>query len=197
MHFFSKIVITILILTSLFFLPTFSVASGVVERKEKMKQQTLEQQRTGRSHNFPGDSYEPRPKPYKSRFYTQEDLFEEEEEVGEVIDLAQVWRELEVSSEIWPLIMDDEPKEMTIEKYKEWYAQKGIRIKKPADYYRKIIDDLAYQSPNMLKQPFKDILMFAAVTEYDYDNGGDRDALARKFLGEKLYRENRKRLGLE
>ena len=38
------------------------------------------------------------------------------------------------------------------------------------------------------------ILKIAAILEYDFETGEDKDLLARKFLGEKLYLQNKQRL---
>jgi hypothetical protein len=37
-------------------------------------------------------------------------------------------------------------------------------------------------------------LQILAITEYDFDNGMDKDALAKQVLGEAGYEENKKRI---
>lgn len=117
-------------------------------------------------------------------------------EADQVSDLEHIWKDLEISTEIWPLIMDREPKELTVERFIEAYRKNGIAIRKPASTYIDIIDSMTSEpgSP-MLKTPFKDVLKVAAIIEYDFDNGLDKDQMALKVLGEKSFESNKKRLG--
>ena len=117
-------------------------------------------------------------------------------EADQVSDLEHIWKDLEISTEIWPMMMDREPKELTIKRFIEAYRKNGITISKPASGYVDIIDSMTSE-PNspMLKTPFKDVLKVAAIIEYDFDNGLDKDQMALKVLGEKSFESNKKRLG--
>ena len=115
----------------------------------------------------------------------------------EIVDIYQVWEQLEVSSEIWALIMDYTPKEVTVARYIRLYAEGGIYIRKSSNHYLKLVDSMAKESPDLLKSPFREVLRFIAIMEYDFDNGQDRDKLALQALGRKLYYDNRIRLGIE
>ncbi|MBU0468323.1 MAG: hypothetical protein KJ736_04575 [Candidatus Omnitrophica bacterium] len=115
----------------------------------------------------------------------------------EIVDIYQVWEQLEVSSEIWALIMDHTPKDVTVARYIRLYAEGGIYIRKSSSHYVKLIDSMAKESPNLLKSPFREVLRFIAIMEYDFDNGQDRGKLALQTLGRKLYEDNRIRLGVE
>ena len=60
-----------------------------------------------------------------------------------------------------------------------------------------MIDGMALENPEMLAQPFVNILQVVAVLEYDFDNGENKDAMALKVLGSKeAVMKNRERLGL-
>ncbi|HBR14106.1 MAG TPA: hypothetical protein DD723_00995 [Candidatus Omnitrophica bacterium] len=111
----------------------------------------------------------------------------------DMVDIDQVWKELEISSEIWPLIIDLTPKEITVSRYIDYYETQGVIIRKTPLHYVRMIDAMLDQNKSLLKIPFKYILRTAAIIEYDFDNGEDKDLLARKFLGEKVYQENKKR----
>ncbi len=114
----------------------------------------------------------------------------------EVTDLEHIWQELDISSEIWPKMMDREPKELTINRFIESYRQSGIYIRKPAAQYVDIIDSMmSGGSSPMMKAPFKDVLKIAAIVEYDFDNGIDKDQMALKILGQQGFEANKKRLG--
>jgi len=145
--------------------------------------QTSQQSQHRKSINFLDDN------PYINTEFRPDDY--------ETVGINSIWEELEISSEVWPLIMDDEPKRETVRRYIEWYLAQGVTIRQSPEHYVQEIDSLAQQNSDLLKSPFKDVLMVAAVMEYDFDNGRDRDELARQVLGERLYTENRKRLGLK
>ena len=113
-----------------------------------------------------------------------------------IIDFDMLWAELKITSEAWPLISEKYPKEVIVSRYIALFARQDILIDKPSSFYVEEIDRMAEQNKNLFKSPFKDVLKFVAIVEYDFDNGQDRDALARSMLGEVLYRENRKRIGL-
>ena len=132
------------------------------------------------------------PSEYPSRYQDQTMVPKTAEEV---VDLKQVWRELEYSSEIWPLIIDRQPKEITIREYVNLFRQKGVTIKKPASYYVDFIDQMLNDRPDLLNSPFKDVLQFAAIIEYDFDNGQNKDQMALRLLGQQVFEENKRRLG--
>jgi len=121
----------------------------------------------------------------------------DQEEASEILTLEDVWDELQFTSEIWADMIDFEPKVTTVEKFIEDFKMEGATIRKPAIYYVKVIDQMIEGSPAMLKRPFKDVVRFVAIVEYDYDNGNDRDTMARKLLGEESYQNNRRRLGIK
>jgi flagellar biosynthesis GTPase FlhF len=117
------------------------------------------------------------------------------EQVEEISTLSDIWKELEITSEVWPLIIDQKPKEMIVKKYVEWYGQQNIHIQKPAAHYVQMIDGMVQDNPDALKKPFKEILQIMAIIEYDFDNGTDKDWLAMQVLGSEGYWNNRERLG--
>ena len=117
--------------------------------------------------------------------------------VEEVVDLKSIWKELEVSSEVWTLMIDNEPKLITVENYIALYAKRGVAIRMGSQFYVDLVDEMAVRNPEMLKSPFADVLRFIAIVEYDYDNGSNPDVLARELLSEEAYYSNRRRLGIE
>ena len=117
-------------------------------------------------------------------------------EVKDVTTLDQLWAKLDKSSLVWGLIIDNLAKEMTVKEYIErYYKQEGTKILKPPMFYVSMIDGMASQNPSMLQKPFKDILQIMAIIEYDFDNGVDKDLMAKKLLGEAGYLSNKQRLG--
>ena len=116
--------------------------------------------------------------------------------VKEVVPVSDLWISLDKSSKAWPLIIDKKAKGVTVSHYiQKLAADKGV-IRKDPLYYAQMIDDMSKQNPSMLLQPFIDVLRIMAIIEYDYDNGLDKDALARRiFPDEKSFQANKQRLG--
>jgi len=115
-------------------------------------------------------------------------------DVQDVVDISDVWRKMDTDSRSWSLLIDNQAKAATVSEYIGRFAKQGTKIRNSPDVYVQMIDSMAMQSPELLTRPFKDLLQLAAVMQYDYDNGLNKDDLARKMLGEKLYLSNRKRL---
>lgn len=115
----------------------------------------------------------------------------------DVMDIRQVWDTLDQSSELWLKMVDQEPKEITIAEYIDLFRTQGAVIRKSPPQYVALIDQMLIDSPEMAQRPFSDLLRLAAILEYDYDIGVDRDALARQFLGDQLYQQNKERLGIQ
>ena len=58
------------------------------------------------------------------------------------------------------------------------------------------LDGFYQKSPTMKAQPFADVLKTMMVMEYDWDQPGvDKEALAKKTLGDDLYTANKTRVG--
>ena len=114
--------------------------------------------------------------------------------VEEVVDMKTIWRDMEITSEAWPLIIDLDSKEVIVAKFMEDFREQGVVMKKSARHYVQMIDSMSFENPDMLKNPFDRVLQTVAIIEYDFDNGANPDALARQILGEKGYNANKKRL---
>ena len=94
-------------------------------------------------------------------------------------------------------MIDDAAKEVTIKKFIEDYALQRIYIRYSAYSYIEILDRMFKENADLLNRPFKDVLMIAAILEYDFDNGQDKDALALTILGnQNAVDANKYRLGL-
>ncbi|HTY45421.1 MAG TPA: hypothetical protein VMD52_05485 [Patescibacteria group bacterium] len=112
------------------------------------------------------------------------------------VDLIRIINGMKTSSKGWLQIADPKKREMVVYYFITEDKDKGIKINKPALHYRGMIDGMAAQTPDMLNLPFEQVLQIVAILEYDFDNGQDKDAMARKILGEEEYQKNKKRLGL-
>ncbi len=119
----------------------------------------------------------------------------EDAEVKDIVTIAQIWESMETTSEVWALMLDVNPKVATVDRYIEWYKQRGIVIQNPPIYYVQMIDAMSKNSSAMLKSPFEEVLKKVAIIEYDFDNGRDKDLMAREILGEEAFQKNKARLG--
>ena len=108
----------------------------------------------------------------------------------------QIMAALRTSSTIWPEITDPTIKLRIIEQYISIYHAQGIIIEKSPLVYFGAVEQLSAQQPEMLQQPFDQILSLLAILEYDFDNGQDKDMLARQILGPEAFARNKERLGL-
>ncbi len=128
---------------------------------------------------------------------THEQLLQKQAEEGGgdgVLDFQELWERLAVSSDIWMHLVDREIKALIVETYIDWYRDQGIVIRKPQIDYMLLLDSIALQNPSLFDAPFQNVLMVAAVMEYDFDNGMNKDQLAFKILGPQLYEMNKNRL---
>lgn len=114
----------------------------------------------------------------------------------EVVDIQDIWQKLKTTSVIWTQMVETAPKVATVQKYIDIYKREGIIIRKPAEQYVQMIDDMSKENSTILESPFKKVLMLMAIIEYDFDNGQDKDRMAHSILGNKAYESNKKRLGL-
>ena len=138
------------------------------------------------------------PDVYESRVLTTAEVTHRttDRDVATEADAANFWNTLNRSSEIWTRVNDSENKYFIVEHYIDTYRQAGIAITKPPEHYTVMIDDMIYNNPSVSSKPFSDILRIVAVMEYDFNNGQNKDTLARQLLGEKVYLSNRARLKL-
>lgn len=114
---------------------------------------------------------------------------------NETLELYQIWELFEEKSDLWAYMVEQTPKVKTVQRYIDAYAKQGIYIRKDAYVYVEMIDDITRDNAVLLNGPFADVLKFVAIMEYDFDNGKDKNAMARSLLGDKVYQENKMRLG--
>ena len=112
----------------------------------------------------------------------------------DVVDLSEVWKKLDKKSTIWKVLDDDQSKLLTVSEFIGRYQKEGVKINQPATHYVELIDQLVQQNPQMLERPFGELLQLLAIIDYDFDNGMDKDSLAKQVLGEAGYEDNKKRI---
>ncbi len=112
-------------------------------------------------------------------------------------DLVRVVNSLKVSSVKWKELSKRQLKEMVVYYFISEYKDSGVVINKPASYYVDLIDQMAAQNPQLLDGAFDLVLKVVAVIEYDFNNGQDKDLMARRILGEEGFLKNKERLGIK
>ncbi|MBF0569599.1 MAG: hypothetical protein HQL18_02350 [Candidatus Omnitrophica bacterium] len=110
------------------------------------------------------------------------------------VDIKDLWDALDRSTRPWTQIMDQEVKLLTVAEYIDRFRKGGVRISRPPGDYVKLVDALLKVKPDMLSAPFGNVLSYAAVVEYDFGNGKNKDELARQALGEADFWANKKRV---
>jgi hypothetical protein len=115
-------------------------------------------------------------------------------EIKDVVDLAEVWKRLDKRSTVWTLLVDNQAKVLTVSEYIDRFHKQGVKINQEPVYYAQMIDQMVTQNPDMLRRPFGELLRMAAIMDYDFDNGMDKDVLAKHVLGPAGFEANKKRL---
>ncbi|MFH0753792.1 MAG: hypothetical protein V2A70_04440 [Candidatus Omnitrophota bacterium] len=111
-----------------------------------------------------------------------------------VVGLKDFWASLDRTSVSWSRIMDKEVKLLTVSEYMDRFRGLKIRISKEPGHYVGLIDAFADQMPGFLDTPFMNVLSYAAIVEYDFESGTNKDDLARNLLGPDQFEVNRKRV---
>ncbi len=111
-----------------------------------------------------------------------------------VVGIQELWAALDRSSEPWAQIIDKEIKLLTVSEYIDRFKKSKVKIKKDPGHYVGLIDSLADQMPGFLSASFMNVLSYAAIVEYDFENGTSKDDLARQVLGAGQFESNRKRV---
>ncbi len=118
-----------------------------------------------------------------------------EPEVPEtIVGIQALWEALDRSARPWQQILEHEIKLLTVSEYIDRFRRMGIRITRPPGDYVKMIDSLLEMTPNLLDSRFDNVLSYAAIMEYDFENGTNKDELARKTLGEANFLANKRRV---
>ena len=116
-------------------------------------------------------------------------------DVKEVVDLAEVWKKLDKKSTVWTLLIDNQAKVLTVSEYIDRFHKQGVKISAPPMHYVQMIDQIIQSNPQLLNRPLAELIQISAIVDYDFDNGMDKDDLARKVLGDAGFEENKKRFG--
>ena len=73
-------------------------------------------------------------------------------------------------------------------------AKAGVTVKKDPVFYCKSLDAFYAKNPGMKKEDFAKVLKMLIIMEYDWEKKGvDKDALAKQWLGEDVYKANKAR----
>lgn len=110
------------------------------------------------------------------------------------VSVEDFWQALQASSKPWKQIVKPEDKAMVVSHYIDAYRKRGTKIRKPPEHYAMFIDQVIKENPSLLSFPFDRVLESVAIMEYDFDNGSDKDLLAKRVLGNDGFKLNKERL---
>ncbi|NTV29056.1 MAG: hypothetical protein HGA80_03130 [Candidatus Omnitrophica bacterium] len=117
----------------------------------------------------------------------------QESESETTVAIDSLWQALDSSAVSWGQILDDEIKILTVAEYIDRFKKVGITIKKAPGHYVHVIDSIAAEDAGYLSAPFMNVLSYAAIVEYDFENGQNKDEMARRVLGEGNFKANKAR----
>lgn len=113
------------------------------------------------------------------------------------VEFESMMNQLMTSTEAWPELGQGD-KIKAIETVINLYRMKeNVAVLKPASFYAQRIDESVATNPDMKKVNLPAVLRLIAIMEYDYYNGQDKEELAKKLLGEKMYEANKERYRAE
>ena len=112
----------------------------------------------------------------------------------EAMALAAIIEAFRVSARPWRSITDPKIKVDVVKHFISRFLGSGVLIQKGPDHYVVMIDDLSAHNSAMLNNPLELVLQTLAIIEYDFENGQDKDLMARKILGEEGYLRNKQRI---
>ena len=81
-----------------------------------------------------------------------------------------------------------------VKQYRESVRKEGVTVKKDAIFYCRSLDSFYAKHPDMQNESLAKVIKTLAIMEYDWDQKGvDKDALAKQWLGDDLYKANKAR----
>lgn len=88
------------------------------------------------------------------------------------------------------LQISDQEKILAVAAVIEMFKSQGNAvISNPVPYYVQRINQTLAQNEATRKMPIDRLVMILAVMDFDFDNGQDKDEMAKQILGEKMYME--------
>ena len=122
---------------------------------------------------------------------------EQKQQTGVDPQMVELINRFDQSSELWFQVKDPRAKALILSRYIDLYRRFDTVIEKSPMHYANLIDSMARENPSMFVQPLDQILRVVAILEYDYDNGENKDGLARSILDGAGFSENKRRLGIQ
>ena len=107
---------------------------------------------------------------------------------------GEIMNELSRDMSRWPQL-SAEQKQTAVSAVMQLFRQQGQgNISMSPEFYVRQIDQTLAANPDSRNLALDRLLFILAVMSYDFDNGQDRDELARRVLGEEVYTANKARL---
>ena len=98
---------------------------------------------------------------------------------------------------VWIKLSEKEKVDL-ISFFKAKAKDEGVIIKQAAGYYAFMLDVFYEKHPEWKKEEVNRALKTLIIMDYDWEERGvDKDALAKQWLGEEIYKQNRERFQRE
>jgi len=116
-----------------------------------------------------------------------------ETEPGAGMAFGDMMNQLSQNMLLWDKMSANEKKQAVTAVVTLFKNRDNIAILNPADFYVDKISETLLANPTVSNMDIMTMLRILAVMEYDFYNGENKDALAKKVLGDQGYTENQKR----
>ncbi len=105
----------------------------------------------------------------------------------------QMMNQLSVNSMLWGQLNQEDKKKALDAVIGLYKVRDNIAILNSADFYSRRVDETIAGDPGVANLDLPQIVKILAVMEYDFYNGQNKEELAKKTLGDKMYEANRLR----
>ncbi len=105
----------------------------------------------------------------------------------------QMMNQLSVNSLLWGQLNQEDKKKAVDAVIGLYKVRDNIAILNSADFYARRVDETIAGDPGVANLDLPQIIKILTVMEYDFYNGQNKEELAKKTLGDKMYEANRLR----
>lgn len=107
-------------------------------------------------------------------------------------DMQTILASLQENMTLWPALSRQQKFEALEYILRAYRSGQHVQIEKTPNFYLDRLDEVSQQEA-MKQLSIERVVMMLAIMEYDFGNGMDPDALARRVLGPVVYEANKKR----
>ena len=106
------------------------------------------------------------------------------------IAFPEMMNQLSQSMALWERLSGDEKKQAVVAVIGLFKNKDNVAVLNTGEFYVGKIDETLKSNPSVASMDIMTLIRVLAIMEYDFYNGENKDALAKKTLGEKGFAEN-------